>query len=165
MKKGKALTARFGPISSCTMRPEDLIPNFAWELDILRNGTNKAHRALATRARNLKIAPDGYYKDEEAAGYVLDELFEALDDYAPVYAYFGASPYDGADYGFYLSEDFEQEFEGYEISDPSELDDLPAMSGNVYMDALYVNDHGNMTLYAAYTRGRKTTWREVWSLV
>jgi hypothetical protein len=93
---------------------------------------------------------------------VLDALFDALQEYAPDYAYFGASEDDGAEYGFWLSSSFAYEFEGAKIADPSELDDLDT---RVVNEALYVNDHGNMTLFAAWTRGKKTTWREVWSVV
>lgn len=158
----KALTANFGSISSGTMRCEDLIPTFASELDALRNGTNRAHQKLATEARNLKIDAEGYYSDRDAASEVLSELFNALNEYAPDYAYFGSVEGDGADYGFWLDYCFAEEFEGAKISDASELDELDT---NVVNEALCVNDHGNMTLYAAWTRGKKTTWREVWSVV
>lgn len=158
----KALTANFGSISSGTMRCEDLIPTFASELDALRNGTNRAHQKLATEARNLKIDSEGYFADQDGASEVLHELFDALQAYAPDYAYFGASEGDGADYGFWLDYCFEQEFEGAKISDPSELDELDTSMVN---EALHVNDHGNMTLYAAWTRGKKTTWKIVWAVV
>ena len=162
MAKGKALVARFGSVSSGTMRPEDLIPTFASELDALRNHTSRTHRSLVAAARNLKINADGYYKDEDGAREILSDLFTALQDYAPDYAYFGAVEGDGADFGFWLDYCFAQEFEGAKISDPSELD---ALDTRVVNEALYVNDHGNMTLFAAWTRGKKTTWREVWSVV
>ena len=158
----KAKTANFGSVTTHTMRPEDLIPAFADELDYLRNGTNRKHQKLTTAARNLKIDAEGYYKDEDGAREVLSELFGALNGYAPDYGYFGASPYDGADYGFWLPEFFEQEFEGAKISDLSELAELDT---TMVSEALYVNDHGNMTLYAAWTRGKKTTWKDVWAVV
>lgn len=158
----KAKTASFGSISSGTMRPEDLIPTFAAELDALRNGTCRAHQKLATEARNLKLDADGYFADQDAARDVLSELFEALGDYAPAYGYFGSLEGDGADYGFWLDSEFPQFFEGAKINDPSELDELDT---SVVNEALEVNDHGNMTLYAAWRRGRKITWREVWAVV
>ena len=102
------------------------------------------------------------FTDQDGANEVLSELFNALNDYAPDYAYFGENDGDGACYGFWLDASFAQEFEGAKISDPGELDELDT---NVVNEALCVNDHGNMTLYAAWTRGKKTTWREVWSVV
>jgi hypothetical protein len=162
MSARKARTAAFGSISSGTMRPKDLIPTFAAELDYLRNGTNRAHRSLACAARNLKLDAEGYYKDADAANEILHDLFESLQEYAPAYAYFGASEGDGACYGFFLDAFFEQEFDGAKLSDASELD---ALDPNMVNEAIVVNDHGNVTLYEAWTRGRKVTWREVWGLV
>jgi hypothetical protein len=82
-------------------------------------------------------------------------LFDALDAYAPAYFYFGAHPGDGADYGFWLSESFPDDFDGLKVSDTA---DVPkGHTGEV----LHANDHGNMTLYA-YSRGRG---RELWAVV
>ena len=146
--------ANFGSISSGTMRPEDLIPCFAWELEHLAKeigGIRKWRKLLAEadkldNNRTLMIE----YGDD-----VVQELAEALESYAPPYAYFGAHPGDGADYGFWLLEDFEQYFDGLKVNDTSEVP--KSYSGEV----LHVSDHGNPTLYSA-AHGRL---REIWSLV
>lgn len=44
------------------------------------------------------------------------------------------------------------------VDDPSALDTLPRDTS----EALYVNDHGNVTLYA---RNGRAEWRSVWSVV
>lgn len=152
--------ATFGSMSSGTMRPEDLIPVFGEALEWLANGTNPDHAALAEQASDYDrelITEETQDEDD-----LLHELFEALQEYAPAYAYFGASEGDGADYGYWLSPDFEHEFEGAKISDPAELDSLP----DVDREALFVNDHGNMTLYArAVTDNGIGYWSTLWEVV
>lgn len=130
------------------MRPEDLIPDFAWEL-----------RTLAKRASRIReFAPllrESETFTDETADDILSDLFDALQEFAPPYGYFGAHPGDGADYGFWLSENMPEDFDGLQVSDTSEVP--RGYSGEV----LHVNDHGNMTLYA-YSRGRG---REIWGIV
>jgi hypothetical protein len=93
--------------------------------------------------------------DSDDASEVLSDLFNALNEFAPAYGYFGAHPGDGADYGFWLHEDWEQDFDGLKVDDTSEV---PSdYSGEV----LHVSDHGNPTLYVA-NAGVLT---EVWALV
>jgi len=89
-----------------TMRPQDLIPTF---LDALRE-------LDSTRYAGLLLAGPvpAYVQDEgdesewwqsEDAGYLLEDLFDALNDCAPEGQYFGAHPGDGSDYGFWDIED------------------------------------------------------------
>jgi hypothetical protein len=92
---------------------------------------------------------------EEQLDADVNELQDILSNNAPSYFYFGAHPGDGADFGYWLSEGFEEEFDGLKVSDLAEVP--KGYSGEV----LHVNDHGNMTLYA-YSRGR---CREVWGMV
>ncbi len=140
-------TASFGSISSGTMRPQDLIPDFAGELE--RLGGGKTHQQLIHEADSLTDY------DSEDADEIMAELVDALSEYAPPYGYFGSHPGDGADYGFWPIEDMADCFDGLKVSDTSEV---PAdYSGEV----LHVNDHGNCTLYAA----DKGELREVWALV
>jgi hypothetical protein len=143
--------AQFGSISSGTLRTEDLLESFADELEYqlkrqTRSFKRKAYRALINEAR--RVNPEG-----EDASCVVDELQDALQDFSPPYAYFGAHPGDGADFGYWV--DDMDNFDGLRVDDTSEV---PAdYSGEV----LHVNDHGNMTLYTA----RKGKLREVWGIV
>jgi hypothetical protein len=140
----KAYTPSFGSISCGTMLPEDLIPAFEYELNLC----NTDHPLL----KEIDKLED--YKSEEA-DEILQELFDALNEYAPAYGYFGSHPGDGADYGFWLSETIEEDFDGLKVDDTSEV---PSdYSGEV----LHVNDHGNCTLYVA-DHGKLT---EVWAVV
>jgi len=147
----------FGSVSSGTMRPEDLIPAFADELRAYVQaagveGAIPAHLKLAEEADAIED-----YDSEEANG-VLEELFDALNEYAPPYGYFGAHPGDGADYGFWLEEDWLRIMYDDGVLEVSDTSEVPAdYSGEV----VHVNDHGNATLYAAQD-GELT---EVWSVV
>lgn len=139
-------TAPFGSVSSGTMRPEDLIPAFVSVLeDLVENGE---YAELIAKANAIE------YYDSEDAGDILEELFDALNGAAPAYAYFGAYPGDGSDYGFWLSECFEEDFDGLKVDDTSEV---PVdYTGEV----LHVSDHGNPTLYFA----NSGELMEVWAL-
>jgi len=147
--------AQFGTISHGTMRTKDLIPAFANELEYLA-GDEAGFDVLISRANALLMDEDGnYYLNEDDAQEVLNYLFDALNSLAPSYAYFGSHSGDGSDYGFWLSEDLVQEFDGLKVSDTSEVPE--DFSGEV----LHVNDHGNATLYAA-NAGILT---EIWAVV
>ena len=142
-----------GSVSHATMRPEDLIPAF---LDTLESQKplRRNHRKLISQVKqNIDQVED--YFDSDDASFDLEELFTALDSYALPYFYFGAHPGDGSDYGFWLTENLQDDFDGLQIND---LADVPkAFSGEV----LVTTDHGNMSLYS-YSRGRA---REVWTIV
>lgn len=94
-------------ISNGTMRPADLIPTFAstarWMLcnvphpiEFMERGS--AIRDLVIEAESL----DDF--DNENAYWILDDLFDALDDLAPEGFYFGALEGDGACYGYWRIE-------------------------------------------------------------
>ena len=110
--------AELGSISSATMRSEDLIPVFIdalWELN-----PEKA-KSIQKDIDKLKIVEKpgyGEYYDEtddidglssmELASYIINEdLFDALNECAPPYAYFGSHPGNGSDYGFWPDTDGE----------------------------------------------------------
>lgn len=147
-----------GSVSSGTMREEDLIPAFLYELQHQRPML-KGHRKLAAEIAQRSDFPQseksGYWEDGDSTSDLAD-LFDALNEYAPDHFYFGAHPGDGADYGYWLSEFFQQEFDGEQVSD---LSDIPA---DYVGEVLHVNDHGNMTLYR---RGRNHRLYEVWAIV
>lgn len=152
------------------MRTKDLIPEFSYTLRELArdaashaNGANKDHIELCDEADQwVVIDSDEAWLEqeehEELGDGILEALFDALNEYAPYCGYFGAHPGDGADYGFWLCEDWQQSARddgALEVSDTSEV---PAdYTGEV----IHINDHGNVTLYSAYM-GELT---EVWSIV
>ena len=144
-----------GSVSCATMRSEDLIPTFTYELDThRRQHTLKRHHMARLTEIKRAMEQDGYYESEQA-DYDLEWLFDALDEYAGPYFYFGAHPGDGSDYGYWLSEGFEDDFDGLKVSDLSEV---PAKYRG---EVLLVNDHGNTALYVKTARAM----REIWGIV
>lgn len=151
--------ASFGSISTGTLRTADLVDAFAGELADL--DADNAHAALLAECD----AWQEFDEDNEDSDAVdshaslgddlVAELGDALNEFAPPYGYFGAHSGDGADFGFWLSESFAEDFDGLKVDDTSEV---PAdYSGEV----LHVNDHGNATLYVA-DAGKLN---EVWAVV
>jgi hypothetical protein len=144
-------TAGFGSILHGTMRPEDLIPEFAWELRHLRG---RLPRQIANDVRRFEAGK----LDEDHADFLLSTLSDMLDEHAPQYGYFGAHPGDGSDYGFWLHEDWQQCARDDGVL---EVDDLSKVPKGYRGQVLHINDHGNATLYYTTTRGL----REIWSVV
>jgi len=153
-------SASFGSVSRSTLRTEDLLSAFADELEfqVQRNADawcGDEDRATRDRLLHLVWEAREVDPDDEHASYIVNELSDVLQEFAPDYAYFGAHCGNGADFGFWLSEDMEQDFDGLKVADTSEVPD--DYSGEV----LHVNDHGNATLYAC-DAGKLT---EVWAVV
>lgn len=160
--------ADFGSVSSGTMRVEDLLDSFASELDYqlkrqVSRFPRKEHRALIREARSCLARierngnPHKSKSDLTDPADIVAELFDALEEFAPPYAYFGAHEGDGADYGYWISSDaIEFSFDGLKV------DDLSEVPSDYRGEVLHVNDHGNMTLYVA--NGRRK-FREIWGVV
>jgi hypothetical protein len=170
-----------GTVSHGTMREEDLIPDFVWELKQLAKRckyvAGKTRREHVKLARDIEkrmhsensVLSDDYYASEDAS-YDLESLFDALGEYAGPYFYFGAHPGDGCDYGFWLSEDWDDEFETAWTAagnraesriDHIKVSDLSEVPVWFRGEVAVVNDHGNVTLYVKTSR----SLREVWAVV
>ncbi len=148
-----------GSISSGTMRPEDLIPAFlsAMKDEMLAGPRIKGHAKLWREIDKRSDKAD-YYESEDA-DWDLEALFDALQEYAGPYFYFGAHEGDGADYGFWLSWDsINDAIKDGTILKVNDLADVPASYRGEVLD---VNDHGNATLYIKTSRAM----REVWAVV
>lgn len=145
-----------GSVSHGTMRNEDLIPEF---LDLLvqlaRKAKNRNHLSLCKDIKR-RMKQFNYYTSNDADIDLYEILFPCLDEYAAPYFYFGSHPGDGSDYGYWISEDLEYDFEGLKVSDLSEV---PAKYAG---EILLVNDHGNISLYR---KARTQEPREIWSIV
>ncbi len=153
------MTYPVGSVSSGTMREEDLIPDFRDELERL-SGQVGVSQELRKRARRLvrevgsRMETEGYFEGDVVLDD-LEELFNVLGEFAGPYMYFGAHLGDGSDYGFWLIEDWDEIFDGLRVKDTSEV------PSGYRGEVLCVNDHGNVTLYAATSRGL----REIWGVV
>jgi len=140
-----------GSVSSGTLKQSDLIAAFAAALDDLQPGS-----ALAAEAQEY----DPETAEPDKGNWLLEELFEALDEIAPPYCYFGTVDGDGANFGFWI--DFDTINEDIASGDLLKVADLaeipPAYSG----EALRVSDHGNAWLYTISASGVPI---EIWSVV
>lgn len=149
--------ASFGDISTGTLRNEDLLPAFADELAYQLGRQQKRfkrilHRALIREAATLIRTKDF---DGMSTSDCVNDLGDALNEFAPPYGYFGTAEGDGASFGFYISASAIEEFDGLKVSDLSEV---PADYRGEFM---VVNDHGNVSLYTK--NSRRVTF--IWSVV
>lgn len=130
--------AHIGTISHGTLRTEDLLPAFAEELEYYTH-RNREELGAAETERLLALVNEAaayYAEHEEDADELIDELRIELDQFAPPYCYFGALDGDGTDFGFWPCMDV--------------IEELPDVEACVFgEDAKSVNDHGNVTVYAA----------------
>lgn len=155
MKRHKKVNQ--GSVSTATLRTEDLLSTFLWELKQQRP-LRREHQRLVSRIESA-IESQGAYEATEEAIEDVSDLEDALDDYAPEYFYFGSHPGNGADFGYWLSEEWEQSLDedgGIKVND---LADMPR---DHYGLVAVVNDHGNVTLYRRSRNGRVV---KLWSLV
>lgn len=171
--KTQKRSIEIGSVSCATLRPADLIPAFMEVMRIHNSGVYvKLLDAVPGLARlyrdavaNLESGHEnegesGWFESEEAALFLNDDLFDAMQIIAPPYTYFGAHEGDPADFGFWpdvdsLQEDIRQGFimQRDDLSDP----DIVRHTGTVAI----VNDHGNLSLYSA-EKGKATL---IWDCV
>lgn len=145
--------ATIGTIIHATMRSEDLIPCFLDELEKLDH--EKQYSKVI--AEGKKIIENEDWKSENTVMYLNETLWDALNDFAPPYCYFGSTEGDSSDYGFCPLDTDEtlREFDGLKVSYTSEIP--KDYCGEVF----HVNDNGNLTLYYA-ENGNNT---EIWAIV
>lgn len=152
----KQVCGNFGTLIHGTMRPEDLIPAFANELERLAKANNQEseHSELLKDCREINFS-DNSTGNLDNINYCLEDLFTALDDFAPDYAYFGANPGDGSDYGFWPIEDWQERMQEDGVEFVSDLSEIESRLICV------INDHGNATLYRLDSDGLS----EIWAIV
>ncbi len=161
--------AKLGSVSSATLRTEDLLSSFADCLEGLMNVNgwflsypeNRAMRdrlnKLCDEARDAWNEDGETLTDEDNAREMVTELEDALNEFAPPYAHFGAHKGDGADFGFWADIEQAKEEVGF-VSVKSHADaqqlgietntDNSAFPPDDYRgEWLHVSDHGNATLY------------------
>jgi len=145
-----ASTFPLGSVSSGTLKQPDLVAAFAATLDDL-----EPRSALAAEAQEY----DPETAEPDVGNWLLEELFEALDDLAPPYCYFGTVYGDGADFGFWPCIDaIDEAIASGELRKIADLAEIPATYDG---EALLVNDRGRMALYSV--KGGVAS--EVWSTV
>lgn len=128
-------------VSQATLRAEDLIPAYLDALEELTEHDETSERAGDALARfranaetlagfpgfteeEMRDEDSSFYGTEEVY-WVLEELFDALNDAAPEGTYFSAHPGDGALFGFWPVPCDKHDWSEYP------LDDCPACQENV----------------------------------
>jgi len=148
--------ADLGSISTGTLRTEDLLPAFINALDALLKRQPKGF-ARAPYRKALREAVRAYHSGNvDWMGDMFYEVEQMLHDFAPPYCFFGTHRNDGADYGFWVIDSVLEEFDGLVVESTAQV------PWGYRGEVLYVNDHGNATLFVA-NAGRKL--REIWSVV
>ena len=147
--------AHIGSVSHGTMNPDHLIPRFAQELDvqIQRNLKYMKAQDAATLNRMREILASAFGTPSE---WTLDELFDALNHFAPPFTSFCAHEGDGSDFGFWPDVDLARQDCDFVSSSKQEFPDDDFVG---YW--LHVSDHGNATLYER-SGGEDV---EMWSVV
>jgi hypothetical protein len=147
-----------GSVSSGTLRPQDLFEAFTTELQALN--PKRYEKFVKDHAEAFAIESYDRMTDSESEelGYAVEALFDILSEFSGPYFYFGSHPGDGADYGFWFSEESFDEavYDGYVIK----CDELPErfiVQDNQEYFAV-ISDHGNITLY-------DLNGHEIWGIV
>jgi len=112
-------------VSSSTLRTEDLLVSFWETLERLSSSASFPFELSPSLLSSLErlVGEDSKeedYKEEEAHELLLS-LFDLLGEASPPGFYFGSHPGDGALFGFWLSEDWEEALSGCDFfsEDPS----------------------------------------------
>jgi len=122
-------------ISSSSLKTEDLLVSFWQTLESLASSDSFPFELSASALSSLQrlVGEDSSeedYKEEEASELLLS-LFELLGEAAPSGFYFGSHPGDGALFGFWLEEGWEQA-----ISEADFFSEDPALCASVIEAAL-----------------------------
>jgi hypothetical protein len=112
-------------VSSDTLRLEDLLPSYWSAVESLAQLTGKASPIAADTLADLEklVGEDSSEADwnDELACQLLEELTDCLQELAPCGFGFGSQEGDGACFGFWLSEDWQDAMEhlGLDGDDPA----------------------------------------------
>ena len=142
---------QIGTLIHGTLRNEDLIPAFTQELAHLSDGQHPLIDEINqfewySEDIRLDISED----QQEYASELVNDLMDALNEYAPAHTYFGAIDGDGSDFGFWPDVDSFANCDKHVMKIPSFL-----RGDSEWFDLdcgviVQVNDHGNVTVSQPY---------------
>ena len=148
---------RLGSVIHATLRTEDLVPAFLEELKTL-DPDRAAYYVERIPAEALEDEDHIWWQTGEAM-WMLEELFDVLNEYALPFTYFGALEGDGSDFGFWIDRySLQEAIENGEVLRVEDLSEVPSdYEGLILVE----NDRGNLTLYECASGNLL----EVWSVV
>jgi hypothetical protein len=117
-------------VSTDTLKPEHLLVSFWQTAEHIAALVNRPlllnPETVASLERLVGEDSRESDRDDERASQALDDLFLTLDDVAPVGFSFGASEGDGACFGYWLNEDWQNGLEtlGLDADDPTGWSEL-----------------------------------------
>jgi hypothetical protein len=126
-------------VSNATLRSEDLLPSYWSAAESLAQLAGKASPIAADTLADLeRLVGEDSSEDawnDELACQLLEELTACLQELAPCGFYFGASEGDGACFGFWLSEDWQDALEHLQVDcdDPA---DCAALVSELELDGI-----------------------------
>ena len=130
---------------------------------VVRNTAAMGREASDTLQDCLETLSDARkftdFEDEDAFEAQVDDIVEIMQFFALPYCFFGASQ-DGTDYGFWP--DISTLHDDAISGDVLKVDDTSAVPDEYRGFVMHVNDHGNVTLYAANGYGKL---EEQWACV
>ena len=100
-------TIELGTLIHGTLRNEDLLTTFAAELRRLQHGNESPLLTEAVKAMNRGYIVGFDWAEENEnipMSEIVNDLMDALNEYAPDGYYFGAIEGDGSDFGFWQDE-------------------------------------------------------------
>jgi len=138
-----------GSVSEGTLRNQDLLPAF---LDALEEHDKATADKIESDVPETAWSDDNdpFWESEEC-GWIIEELFDQLNNHCPPYVTFGAHPGNGSCFGFWPDIDGLAEDEDDVLNVEEFPDNVP--DGVDYV--AIVTDHGNVTLY---DRNRTELW-------
>lgn len=151
--------AKPGSISEGTLHPEHLMPDFAHQLRMLdykQSHLDDIEKRLEKEEQEHEEGHVPCYWGSEQMSLDLETLMAMLEECTPPYMYFGVAEGNSSDFGFWLSSDWQEFFDGLQVGDLSEVPE------DYEGEVAHINDHGNVTLYAC-KKGTELT--EIWSIV
>jgi hypothetical protein len=130
-----------------------------------RRFKRSTYRAMIRDARKVlnRMATTGDDGSDNFASDIVDDLQDALSDFAPPYGYFGTADGDGACFGFFLSGEWSRDARDNDIPIIDDSARRPVELPAGYRgEWFHVSDHGNVTLNLRTARGAD---KAIWALV
>ena len=148
---------RLGTVIYGTMLEEDLIPAFLNALERLDH--ERAASYWDEIPEEALDNPEHEWWQSDEAFWMLEELFDVLNEYTPPFVYFGANEGNGSDYGFWI--DWYSLQKAIADGEVLYVDDLSEVPEDYDGLVLNENGHGNYVLYEYNGQN----FKEYWSVV